>query len=187
MMARQDYERLVLSGIPPDLHAAARKAFARGDVERFLGYASNEAGLNLVQFNQAAMQARGVYERALCSAFLSTRTNHRHWSLAELQDLFAVADRARLRACGDPLPGPGPFAIYRGVAGLGQSRRIRGLSWTGSRDRAAWFAVRFGLPCPGVYCLTVPEAAVLLYTNERKEDEFIVLLPQSARPVRLEA
>ena len=102
-----------------------------------------------------------------------------------------MADSERLRACGDPLPGHGPFTIFRGVAGRGSARRVRGLSWTGSQERAEWFAQRLAriLPNPAVFKVTVSEADVIAYVHSGKqgrgEEEFIVLLPQSSRPVRV--
>jgi len=50
---------------------------------------------------------------------------------------FFQADRARLRALGDALPGPGPFTLFRGVAGRGAKRRVRGLSWINAM-RPVW-------------------------------------------------
>ncbi len=100
--------------------------------------------------------------------------------------MFQSADRARLRAEGDPLPGHGPFTIYRGVAGDEPVRRVCGLSWTASLEMAREFAERFALPDPGVYQITVEESNVLAYVNAKGEEEFIVLLPESAEPARVE-
>jgi hypothetical protein len=101
--------------------------------------------------------------------------------------MFRVADRARLRAAGDPLPEP-PFTLYRGVAGRGPARRVRGFSWTASRERGPWFADRFTslLHDPAVYTITVGEESILAYVNERQEEEFIVdPLALGHRPVRV--
>lgn len=102
--------------------------------------------------------------------------------------MFALADRDLLLSAGDPLPGPGPFTIFRGVSGRTQARRIRGLSWTGSLERAQWFADRgeyFGLADPAVFQVTIDADSVLAYSDERNEQEFIVMLPDSAKPVRV--
>ncbi len=101
-----------------------------------------------------------------------------------------MADRERLRAAEGPLPGPGPFTVYRGVAGRGRQRNVRGFSWTGTLDLARWFAGRAAyvfsrLADPTVFVLTVPVDAVLFYTNDRQEDEY-VLDVASLRPRRLE-
>ncbi len=182
---------LWLDPIPSGLlRANAVAALDAGDAGGFLVTASNEYGLDLVYFNMTELQARGLYERALLDAFIDTRTNNRHWPLRELMGMFEIADRERLRAAGDPLPGPGPFTIYRGVAGRGRARRVRGLSWTRSLERAQWFADRgpwFGLKDPAVFRVTVEANDVLAYCNGsyREEEEFIVLLPESARPIRV--
>src|SRR5262245_16723139 len=100
--------------------------------------------------------------------------------------MFQIADVKQLRAARDPLPSKGPFVIYRGVAGRGRARCIRGLSWTASLKCAAWFASRFsGLPDPAVYRVTVNEASVLAYLNCRNEQEFIVVLPHNYNAVRV--
>jgi hypothetical protein len=100
------------------------------------------------------------------------RTNHAHWALSELHELFQSADRKALRAAGDPLPGPGPFTVYRGVSGEEpEERRIRGLSWTTSVDRAREFAERFDGPDPAVYEAVIKARHVLAYVNWEKEEE----------------
>jgi len=121
------------------------------------------------------------------------RTNHAAWSFEDLRSLFATADRARLRAAGHQLPGPGPFTLYRGVAGPEPARRVNGLSWTRSILQAREFAEQHGLrfadpyldPDPGVYRVTVSAAPVLAYTDVREEQEVIVMLPPHATPDRI--
>ncbi len=85
-----------------------------------------------------------------------------------LRYLFEMCDRNNLRAAGDPLPGFGPFVMYRGIAGIGRQRRPRGLSWTSSLECARWFAERSGLQGlanTAVVTITVPDEDVLAYTN----------------------
>ena len=175
-----------LNPIPPRFRTDAVAALDAGSVSGFLAKVDNECALSLVARNIAALRARGLYEHALFEAWASTRTNHRNWSLGALRNLFSIADRNRLRAAGDPLPGGGPFTIYRGVAGRGPARRVRGLSWTGSLERARWFAGRFAhLTDPAVFRLRVSDCDILAYCRDRNEEEFIVLLPSSARPLRI--
>jgi hypothetical protein len=183
---------LWLDPIPAGFRGDAIARLEAGDVLGFLLSADNTSGLDLVAFNFAALQARGLYEQALLEAFISTRVNHHRWPLRTLSRLFGIADRARLRAAGDPLPGPGPFRLYRGVAGRGGARRIRGLSWSLSEEKARWFADRaalWELADPAVYRVTVEASDVLAYVNSdrvgRGEEEVIVLLPTSAKPVRM--
>ena len=176
---------LDLDHVPPGLHAHAREAIAEGDGGRFAGLAPGRDALALVADNAAVLRRRGAYEAALLAAFTRTRTNTAGWSLRDLGRLFGTADRARLRAAGDPLPGPGPFPLHRGVAGVGRARRPRGYSWTGSLDVACWFATRRDLPAPAVFTATVPEGDVLAYVDGRGEQEY-VCRPDVARRLAID-
>ncbi len=173
---------LWLDPIPLSLRAQALFAFEDGQVEGFLRLADSEQRLALVVHNR--LLQKQLYEVALLDAFLGTGTNHHRWSLAQLRFLFAVADRTRLRAINDPLPGGGPYTVYRGVAGHGRVRRIMGVAWTGSLERARKFAEGYvgRLPNPAVYCVVVDEPHVLYYANQlKREQEFLVLLPHTAK------
>lgn len=178
---------LWLDPIPENLRAEAGQRFADGDVLRFLGLASNTASLSLVDINQLALLDRGIYEPALLYALTMSRVNNAQWSMRELDELLGIADLGRLRAAGDPLPGPGPFTVFRGVAGRGRARRVRGLSWTLSLPLAAWFANRWApLVDPAVYRVTVDPAQVLAYCHEsgRREEEVLLMLPDRIKPQR---
>jgi hypothetical protein len=101
-----------------------------------------------------------------------------------LEVLFLRADRTRLLQAGSPLPGEAPFTIYRGVAGTGKQRRVRGFSWSASMMIAARFACFFGkvFGNPGLYTVTVSLNEVLFYTKERHEQEFVVMLAKKSVP-----
>jgi hypothetical protein len=181
---------LSLHMVPELLRAQVAGCFETGDGDGFVFSVDNTRALELVVWNTTALQARGLYERALLQAWTGTRTNHHGWSLREQRALFEIADRRNLRAVGDPLPKPGPFTLYRGVAGRGPARRIRGLSWTASPKQARWFAERFAhhgrLTDPAVYQVTVSEADVLAYVgSHRQEDEYLVLVPPHLKPIRV--
>ena len=170
---------------------AAVAALDAGNVDGFLGKAeSNTQALDLVSQNVRRLQDRGLYEAALLQALTTTRSNNATWSEQDLPMLVSFADRDRFRAAGDPLPGAGPFTVYRGVAGRGRARRVLGLSWTFSLPLAAWFARRakllYGLPDPTVFRLTVPEAQVLAYAHQghRHEEELLVLCNRRDQPQR---
>ena len=165
---------------------SATAALHAGDVEGFLHEAGSYEGLELVKNNIQVLKELGLYERGLLHAFTMTKSNNSRYKLSELRMLFQVADRDRLRALGDPLPSSGPFTVFRGVAGNGPERRVRGLSWTASQARAEVFAESWWyLRDPAVFRCVVMEDDVLVYTNARGEEEFIVLLPPSARPQRV--
>ena len=126
-----------------------------------------------------------LYEDALLLAYMGCSLNNHDFPLDSLRFLFDWADRERLRASGEPLPGPGPFILYRGVAGKGPARRVRGISWTRSVERARWFANQAGLHDPGVYRVEVEETSVLVYINVRQEDEFLIDSLSCMRPTRV--
>jgi len=163
---------LDLSGFEADFHDHARKAFADGDGEAFVQLAFRGL-LKAVVDNLGPLKKRGIYEQSLLTAFTDCKVNH-HLSPEDLLDsLFRFADPTRLREAGEPLPGTGPFILYRGVAGTGESRRLRGYSWTSSLDVACWYAVRFPwLASPAVLTATVPAEDILAYVDCRSEQEF---------------
>ena len=174
-----------LEPIHPALRDSAVRAAESGDVAGFLGGASNADGLMLAFRNLAPLRKRGMYEPALIDALTSTSTNNYSFGIASLRWMIQLADRKRLREAGDPLPSSGPFTVYRGVAGVGRARHVRGLSWTASLDIATWFAARFPhVPNPAVYRVTVDEHDILTYSDQQ-EQEFIVLLPKKKRPKRI--
>jgi len=155
----------------------------------FLSRARSTDALDLVHNNAEALLECGIYEEALLHAFVTPRTNNIRWPTFVLESMFLRADREKLRAAGDPLPSDGPFVLYRGVAGEGRRRRIRGLSWTDSVDVARWFADRFpSLPNRAVYVVTVNASHILACTHEKVRDhrDYILRLPRSTRPTLME-
>src|SRR5207244_1151551 len=128
----------------------------------------SEYWLDLLAANAALLTELDIYERGLLVALFGSRTNNyarRDMALS----LIRQANRGKLLAAGDPLPGPGPFTLYRGVAGRGPARQVRGLSWTGSLETARWFARRYpGLGDPAVFTAVVQANDVLSYTHARR-------------------
>jgi hypothetical protein len=180
---------LWLDPISPVLRERATRAFECGDVSGFLCTAGNEYGFYLVAHNLARLREAGLYEAALLEAYAATRVNNARHLEAFLKSLFRYGDRSKFREAGDPLPGPGPFTLYRGVAGEGEQRRERGLSWTLDLDAAWWFAYWFHLqkredaPAnPAVVTITVEESDVIAYANDsgKNDQDFIVLVPDTA-------
>lgn len=183
-----DLSSVWLDPMPSFLHDRARSAIEASDAVGFLSLADNQCGINLVAGNSAILRERGIFEEALLHALISPRISHYRVEMGFLRDLIRTANREKLRAAGDPLPGPGPFTVFRGVAGNKNHRRVRGISWTGSFDKAAWFAGRFQpdsqLADPGVYKAVVEAEHVLARVIARKEDEYLVLLPKSVKVTR---
>lgn len=119
------------------------------------------------------MLLRGIYEESLLAAFVGCRVNNAAYTVGDLVRLFEIADRERLLAVG-PVPAGESFVLYRGAAGVGNARRIRGYSWTISPAVACWFAARAarsGLAKPAVYTATVQRKEVLACCGGREEAE----------------
>ena len=164
----------------------AIKAFEEGDAKQFVGCRrSAEQTLTIALMNKCLLRTRGIYEAALIHCLTDCKANNSEWSVAALRRIFDQEDRKKLRAAGQKLPSPGPFTLYRGVAGNGPKRRIAGLSWTDSLDIACWFALRLShLKHPAVYTACVPTRRIYCFTNTRGEREFICA-PTRWKRVRL--
>ena len=185
-MARPSFE---LAGFAPWALPHALEALDAGDALGFMTLVDNQYGLQLVNMNRGALTSRGIYEAALVHALTGCRTNN-HQAYPLIRRLLNYADKARLRAAGDPIPTPGPFTLYRGVAGKGAARCIRGYSWTADPERAQWFADRsgpLGLADPAVMRAIVPTRHILFCSNERSESEFFLDLPAGFPVERLSA
>jgi hypothetical protein len=165
--------KLDLRAAEPICHQEAVEAFERGDGEAFVDAAYSWGGtLAIIVDNLPALKSRGIYESAVVHGFTGCKTNHSHWSIAVIESLFRMAGPEKLRAVGLPLPGPGPFTVYRGVGRQGRERQISGMSWTLSLDVACKFAWAGGHD-PAVYKATVKAEQVYCFFNERHEEEFI--------------
>jgi hypothetical protein len=165
-----------------------QQAFVDGDGLGFLCSAPSTHAMLMFERNWLPLLQRGIYDETLLHAITATRTNNRHVPLYVFRELVRRADRDKLRAVGDPLPGSGPFTLYRGVAGKTErDRRVRGISWTGTLATAAWFADRgWGLPNPEVYKTVLDAKHVLAYVgSHRDEDEYLVLLPSYVKVERV--
>jgi hypothetical protein len=169
----------------PIMIERVKAAWAEKDIERVLLWLGNHMHMAFVCDNFLLLKESGVYEKALLHALTSPRVNNANISSSTLQFLFQYADREKLIKEGDPLPGPGPFVVYRGVAGRGAKRRLRGLSWTASLDKAIWFAKRFAelpdMEKPTVYQATVTAEHVYAYSDERNEQEFLCDIPKEMK------
>jgi hypothetical protein len=155
------------------------------NAEGFVDCAPGGKTVRFVAQHVSLLRDLGIFEKALLFAFKENRINNAN-NYKTLLPLFETADPKMLRAAGQRLPGRGPFTLYRGVSGRGYARHARGFSWTGSLDRAGWFAYcdkAYGLEDPAVYRAVVPARFVLAYLKD--EDEYVVRLPLP-RSVRLE-
>lgn len=162
-----------LEAVHPALAQQAIRAFQDGDPLSFVSVGvSGHGALALVFDNTFALRERGMFEAALVQAYCGVKSNHAHWGTGVIRDLLKFANRQRLRAAADPLPGSGPFRVYRGVSGKGRARKVKGLSWTSSLEVACWFAYA-GFVSPAVHIVDLEEDNVFFYTNKRNEFEFV--------------
>lgn len=158
--------------------------FEARDAGAMLGAISNEAGTRLIFHNIFPLRAVGLFEACVVRAWEMIATNNHRETIFDL--FFKFGDREKLRRCGDLIEGSGPFTLYRGVAGRGPARKVRGYAWTANLDSAIWFAKRFpDLADPAVFRASIPLGAVLWYSNGRQEQEYVVLLPEDVKPKRV--
>lgn len=155
------------------------RKFAEGDAIGIV-ISVGPGALAFVADNFPALQRRGIYEATLLDAYISNDCNNHGFSLNLLEDLFRMADKEKLRACGDELPEGEWFTIYRGVAGPRHTRRVRAFSWTLDLEKARWFAARLYLADPAVYMARVRRGEVLAYYDQRQEKE-VICRPRSCK------
>lgn len=166
----------------PVMREQALKAWAEGDIGGVLISMDNELGLYFVRDNMITLIRAGLYEIALLRAYAICRTNWHSSPRYLMPLLFNAADRKKLIAAGSPLPGNAPFVVYRGVAGVGAKRRVRGVSWTADFEKAKWFATRYEhLDKPAVFKAVVPLENVYAYYDERQEKEFLCNIPDDIK------
>lgn len=159
----------------------AIKAFKDGDAGGFTTAAYDTDGtLQIVADNWFLLKRRGIYEAAVVHGYTGCRNSHRLSDMDDIQRMFDFGDREKLRTVGSPLPGPGPYTVYRGVGREGSERQVDGMSWTTSLDIACWFAWR-GLYDPAVYQATVSGDEVYCYFRDRNEEELICRPKESQR------
>ncbi len=173
---------LNLSNVDPIWRAEFSEQIEAGDAYA-LGLVSSENALLIVDDNVVAFKERAILEPAVAYALVQTGTNHHAVSVRRIDALLRACDRERLLGSSDRLPPGDSFKVFRGVAGSGAARRVRGFSWTGSLDVACWFAARYpALGDPAVVTARLQTTDVYLYSDERYEDEFVGR-PRSCRRV----
>jgi hypothetical protein len=164
-------EPLNLAMVCPELHDQARKAIADRDALGFLISAGSERQYEMLVCNIRALREADIFEAALFTAYIMAKWGFTGRPTSHVRQLFALADRARLFACGDAIPDPLPSFIYRGIAG--EHRRASGFSWTSSLEVACWFAARFNLEAPQVRLRPISRRGIYFYTNARHEFEYV--------------
>jgi hypothetical protein len=145
--------------------------------------------LDVVLDNWPILRDAGLLEEAFIDAWCTQKAGVPNWTPGFCRRVFTNLDRAALLKAGDPLPPGDSFTVYRGVAGVGSKRRVRGYSWSRDEDVAKHFAAlraeTYGLPNPTVYSAAIRREHVLAYlgASGREENEFL-LLPHKLSKVR---
>jgi hypothetical protein len=135
---------------------------ALGDVQGWLACDDSDSGMKHVWDNRFVLRTMGLYEHALILA-VQCGTWHRR---ADRRAMFDFGSRPALRLAGNPLPPGDRFTVYRGVAGEGHDRLVRGYSWTLDKYVARLFAQLFGGPNPQLYETMIEERHVLTYIHQ---------------------
>lgn len=167
----------------------ALEKWHQGEDLDVMTFMSNQTGLVFVADNLHLLIKRGTYEECLLSAYTGCRVNWSGQSLHGLAFMFRIANREKLLSLGDPLPLGSHLTVFRGVAGIGRARRVRGLSWTADPHCAAWFAARFVktgmLGDAAVFTITARRDDVLCYVDDRSEQEFLIFPHSGVKPKRV--
>ena len=166
MLASQ-LEPWALKYLAPALNGNEEAAFslcvAAGDASR---------GILAVSFWQYKAPVP-VYRVLLSSAW---DHNHRE-VIAGAGNLRTL--RAMFRYAAFPLPSDMPevVRVWRGTSYLSEKESAKGYSWTISKDVACWFAMRFAdkNTNPLVLAADVLKSEILLYNDERSEQEAVIL------------
>ncbi len=162
-----------LKPIAPYIHDLALQAWEHRDMRGMLHYVDSPHTIELVHLNIDTLRMAGLLEEITVLAWINSRTKIKTESACALwREVFDECDRDALWASGDRIP-EGMHTLYRGVAGTNH-RRENGFSWTADRDTAEWFASRYYLENPTVLERPLDLAEVLFYTNQRREQEFVL-------------
>lgn len=173
--------------VPRHFREPARRAYAHRLTAETLAPLSPVDRLPFVERNAEALVEDGLYEEMLYTAWITGPRSG--WAERLGRRLFARADRSRLRALGQPLPGPRrSYTLYR-AAGLGEKSNSEfGVEWTLSLDTAtrSLLAEDLGHPVDdlAIYTAEVGADEILLYLNRRGEARVVVDTGWSTPPRR---
>ena len=160
----------------------AVEAFRSRDGERFAvaGY-SRHVMLRTVIENWKALRERGMLPAALVQAIIGCKVNNRRWNPNDIAGYLVCCKEQcgmeGIRACGEDPGYAHPetgITLYRGVAGVGRSRKVKGVSWTDDLGVASWYARRLHMPDPAVFATEVCIGEVFCFTDKRCEREYLI-------------
>ena len=158
-------------------------------VLREYAWADSNHVLDLVLDSWPVLHKAGLLEEGFVEAWGTQKWGCPNWTPAFCRTIFAKFDRGTMLRAGDPLPPGDSFIVYRGVAGIGAKRRVRGYSWSAEKGIAKLFAElrakRFGLPNPSVYSAVIQKEDILTYIDGSNKDEReFLLLPHKLSKLR---
>jgi hypothetical protein len=181
------FDSMSLNLVPPVLHDRLYQALATHDADTLLTLLPRAHALDFLQFNTEQLGRAGIFEKVLLAAYAGARDIlYSPVSDRELARLLDKANRLLLRAAGNPLPGRGPFTLYRGVDYRGPHRLVRGFSWTPSFEEAQRLAGRDDFDGdPSVYRVEAEDAWVLACLDQGGQHEFLLKLPATAKVQRV--
>jgi hypothetical protein len=129
-------------------------------------------------FQELEWWEKAALAKAVLAAINMRKGNNCRTPEAEIHSWLRRVGRDEMLAAGEPLPGPGPFTLYRGIAGVGRKRRPCGVCWTDSLDNARWFAKRFvSLQDPAILTITIEAKHVYAFDNGRNECRHRMAVP----------
>lgn len=148
------------------------------DPVRAAGFIDKEERDIFIENNIDSLAASGKLENIIIDLYVMLELPLYKLGIEVWAYLFDRCDRGRLLAEGDELPKElgSEFTIYRGQ----NLDEDPGISWTLSKEKAAWFAsvrnmkglVKNGKT--GVIDMRVTIDDILFYTNERQEQEVVI-------------
>jgi hypothetical protein len=163
------------------------------EVLKRIAWANSVQGMDIVLDGWHMLRDAGLLEVAFLDAWSGQKFGFPNWTNAFLEFVFGNLEREKLLNASDPMPPGDSFIVYRGVAGVGRKRRVRGYSWSGDIGIARLFAeIRAsrggGLPEPAVFSAVIQRQHVLAYINEsgRNEQEFLLLPRYLSKIKRIE-
>jgi hypothetical protein len=151
------------------------------EVLKEYAWADSVQVMDIVLDNWPVLRDAGLLEEAFLNAWCTQKFGFPNWTNAFCDAILGLLQREKLLNAGDPMPPGDSFVVYRGVAGVGRKRRVRGYSWSGDIGVARLFAEirahRGLLPNPAIYRAEIRREHVLAYINEsgRNEQEFLLL------------
>lgn len=143
--------------------------------------ATSRAGRNESPAILFDLQAQGLIPAAVLPAAVRTAwhdPDHPERCVEPAQWAAWFRAAGLVNEAGEPLERPATLQVYRGASRREAATGVYGMSWTTSREQAAWFAREFWRRQPDsvVYAATIPGTVLLadLQDGPRSEHEVVL-------------